>query len=404
MSSMPRVPVIIVGAGPVGLCTALWLSRRGVECLILEREAAPPRDLRASTFHPPTLDLLAELGLTAEILRRGLIAPTWQTRLHETHERAVFDLGLLARDTDHPYRVQFEQAEFVTLALGAVSAAPGVTLRARAEVGGLLQDQAGVTLLLGQGRDRERIAAHYVVAADGAGSTLRRLLGLPFEGLTYPETTVLATTTFPFENHLPGLSPINYVWTRDSNYALLRLPDRWRVSLYPDPDEDPETEPWRLDDPARLEAKLQRIVPRTAPYELLEHRPYRIHQRIVPTYRVGRVLLAGDAAHVNSPTGGMGMNCGIHDAWNLAGKLAAVVGGASEDLLDLYDRQRRPIAAEEILKQADRNRSRMRNTDPAFRRQELARLQSIAADAAAAREYLLASSMIAGLRRSAAIA
>ena len=158
-----------------------------------------------------------------------------------------------------------------------------------------------------------------------------------------------------------------------------------------------------MDDPARIEAKLQRIVPKTGNYEVLEHRPYKVHQRIVSAYRSGSVLLAGDAAHVNSPTGGMGMNCGIHDAFNLAGKLADVLDGASEDLLDLYDRQRRPIAADEILAQADRNRGRMRNPDPAFRRQEMARLQKIAADPRLARDHLLGSSMIAGLRRAAAI-
>ncbi len=396
--------MVIVGAGPVGLCAALCLARCGVETLVLEREPQPPADLRASTFHPPTLEMLEDIGLTAEILRRGLIAPTWQIRQHETHERAVFDLGVLATDTRHPYRVQFEQAAFCLLAFAAAERERLITVRFGAEASGIARQDDGVTVRWNQGQSRERVLARYAIAADGSGSTLRRLVGLPFEGLTYPETTVLATTTFRFEDHLPGLSPINYVWTRDGNYSLLRLQDRWRVSLYPDADEDPEGEPWRLDDPVRIEAKLQRIVPQVRDYEVLEHRPYRVHQRIVPAYRSGHVLFAGDAAHVNSPSGGMGMNCGIHDAFNLADKLAQVLGGASAALLDLYDRQRRPVAADEILKQADRNRNRMRNPDPAWRREELARLQKIAADRNAAREYLLGSSMIAGLRRAAAIA
>lgn len=403
MSSATSIPVVIVGAGPVGLTAALCLARRGIESLVLERATGTGTDLRASTFHPPTLDMLDELDLTGHILRQGLVAPTWQIRQHETHERAVFNLGVLEPDTAHPYRVQFEQSAFCRLALAAAADSTHVTVRFGAEVRGAVQLADRVTVSWDHAGTRERQDARYVIAADGANSTLRRLLALPFEGLTYPETTVLATTTFAFENHLPGLSPVNYVWTRESNFALLRLPDRWRVSLYPDPDEDPAAEPWRLDDPARIEAKLQRIVPKTGSYEVMEHRPYRVHQRIVPGYRVGRVLLAGDAAHVNSPTGGMGMNCGIHDAFNLAGKLARVLEGQGEELLDLYDRQRRPVAAEEILRQADRNRRRMRNTDPAFRREELARLQKVAADAGLAREYLLDSSMIAGLRRAESI-
>ncbi|CAG0944302.1 3-(3-hydroxy-phenyl)propionate hydroxylase [Gammaproteobacteria bacterium] len=403
MSAQAAVPVVVVGAGPVGLCTALCLARRGISTVLLERERQLPADLRASTFHPPTLEMLEDLGLTGAILQGGLRAPTWQIRQHETHERAVFDLGVLAGDTRHPYRVQFEQAAFCRLALDAVHAEPRIRVSFGAEVKGMVRLDDAVSLSVTHPGGRDALRARYVVAADGAGSTLRRLLALPFEGLTYPETTVLVTTTFPFENHLPGLSRVNYVWIGDSNYALLRLPDCWRVSLYPDPDEDPQAEPWRMDDPARIEAKLQRIVPQTGRYEVLEHRPYRVHQRIVPTYHSGRVLLAGDAAHVNSPSGGMGMNCGIHDAFSLAEKLAGVFEGGSEDLLTLYDRQRRPVAADEILRQADRNRHRMRNADPAWRRAELARLQAIAADRDAARAHLLASSMIAGLRRAATI-
>ncbi len=400
MSQPETFPVIIVGAGPVGLCAALSLARRGIASLVLEREADLQADLRTATLQPPTLEMLEEIGLTAEILRRGLIAPTWQVRQHETHERAVFDLGVLTADTRHPYRVQFEQAAFCGLAFAAAQAERRIRVRLGATTRGIVRQDGGVMVQWEHGDTRERALARFVIGADGAGSTLRRLTGLAFEGLIYPETTILATTTFPFEDHLPGLSPINDVWFRNGSFSLARLPDRWCVSLYPDPDEDPASEPWRMEDPARIEAKLQRIVPKLGTYDLLGHRPWRAHPRIVPGYRSGNVLLAGDAAHVSSPSCGVGLNGGIHDAFNLADKLAQVFSGAGEDLLDLYDRQRRTVAVEEIANQADRNR--LHNPDPASRRQELARLQSIAADRAAAREYLLDSSMITGLRRAAA--
>lgn len=402
MSPNPEYPVIIVGAGPVGLCAALRLTRAGVRCLVLERGPGVAADLRASTFHPPTLEMLADLDLTPHILSHGLIVPTWQIRQHETHERAVFDLGVLAADTPHPYRVQYEQAKFVALALAAARAEPHIDIAFDSTVTTLAQTAGKVEVRWADGPGGAatgRATADWLIGADGAGSKIRELSGLEFDGTSYPETTVLATTTFPFEAHLPGLSAVNYVWTANGNYSLLKLPDRWRVSLYPDPGETPE----QMDTPASIERKLQRIVPRDQPYEVMEHRPYRVHRRIVGTYRVGRVLLAGDAAHINSPAGGMGMNGGIHDAFNLADKLARVIGGESPALLDLYDRQRRPVARDEILMQAERNRNRMQNRDPAWRHAEMARLKAIVADARAARDYLLASSMITGLRRAATV-
>jgi 3-(3-hydroxy-phenyl)propionate hydroxylase len=156
--------------------------------------------------------------------------------------------------------------------------------------------------------------------------------------------------------------------------------------------------------PEAIERKLQAIHRKPGPYPLADLRPYRIHQRIVDRYRVGRLLLAGDAAHLNSPSGGMGMNGGIHDAMELAATLVPVLRGEAEPaLLDRYSRRRQPVAAEEIVAQADANRARMRESDPARRATLLAELQAIAADPERARAHLLRSSMIAGLRRAAAV-
>jgi 3-(3-hydroxy-phenyl)propionate hydroxylase len=149
---------------------------------------------------------------------------------------------------------------------------------------------------------------------------------------------------------------------------------------------------------------MQRIVPRAERYEVLQTRPYRIHQRVVERYRVGRVLLAGDAAHLNSPSGGMGMNGGIHDAFNLSNKLALVLRGEDAGLLDLYERQRRPVALEQILAQSGRNRARMQERDPQKRLAALRELQAIAADPPRALQHLLRTSMIEGLRQAEAVA
>jgi 2-polyprenyl-6-methoxyphenol hydroxylase-like FAD-dependent oxidoreductase len=395
MSEREPAKVAIVGAGPVGLCAALKLDALGVPCILLERSEQPPNDLRASTFHPPTLDMLDTLGLASAMVDGGLEVPHWQVRMHATHECARFDLSVLRDDTAHPFRLQFEQAAFVRLAIEKLAGTNGVDFRCGIKVDAIDQQDDSVRLQWPGGEVR----AEYVIAADGASSRLRQLLDLPFEGLTYPETTILTTTRFPFEQHLPELSWVNYCWSDRGTFSLLRVPDRWRVSLYP---EDSES----VDDalqPARVAARLREIVPAAGDEPVLEIRPYRIHQRILDNYRVGRVLFAGDAAHLNSPSGGMGMNCGIHDAFNLAEKLARVLAGETDELLDLYDRQRRPIARDEILKRADGNRRRMQQRDPLWRRAELDRLQSIAADPNKAHEFLLGSSMIAGLRQAASV-
>lgn len=393
--------VIVVGAGPVGLtCTAL-LAGAGIPVLLLEADRERGRDLRASTWHPPTLDLLEGLGLAAPLVAAGLVSPTWQVRMHPSGERALFDLGVLAGDTAHPYRLQCEQQVYCELLERRVAGHGAVTLRRGAVVTGVTQADDGATVeVRGPDGSVARESAAWVIGADGARSVVRQAAGLDFTGSTYPETTILATTAFPFQDHLPGLSNVNYCWAPEGTFSLLRLPGLWRVSLYADEGEAVED----ALAPAAIEAKLQRIVPKDAPYAVLEVRPYRIHQRIVPAYRRGRLLLAGDAAHLNSPSGGMGMNGGLHDAFSLCAHLIEVWRGADPVLLDRYDRRRRPVAAEQILAQAHQNRTRMQERDPARRLANLRDLQAVAADPVRARQYLLKSSMITGLRQAEAIA
>lgn len=395
--------VAIVGAGPVGLVLALRLATLGVPSIVLEAEADISEALRASTFHPPSLDMLDQLGLAQPLIAQGLVTPTWQIRRHADGARAVFDLGVLAADTAHPYRLQAEQWKLSRLILAKLAADhPGtVELRFGCKVDSVAQDGDGVTLT-GSGFAPLRVP--YAVGCDGARSAVRQAMGIDFPGDTYPETTILATTTFPFHEAFEGLSNVNYIWTEhpafSGTFSLLRVPGKWRASLYPAPGETIE----QALEPAAIQRKLQAIHPKASEYDVPDLRPYRIHQRIVETYRVGRLLLAGDAAHLNSPSGGMGMNGGIHDAFELAATLLPVLRGeAPESLLDRYTRRRQPIAKREIIAQADRNRARMRETDPAKRAALLADLQSVAGDPVRARDHLLKSSMIAGLRAAAAV-
>jgi 2-polyprenyl-6-methoxyphenol hydroxylase-like FAD-dependent oxidoreductase len=399
MSTPPDV--IIAGAGPVGLTAALLLGHKGIAVEVLEARDTLAQDLRASSFHPPTLDLMAPYGITARMLDAGLICPHWQVRLHPSGERAVFDLKVLTGETDHPYRVQCEQSKYCGFVLEAVQALPNVTLSFSTTVAGLERSGSGVTVRASTAEGERIVSAGWVIGADGARSAVRRAIEVEMSGDIYPETTILATTRFPFHERLAGLSNVSYCWKPDGTFSLLRLPDVWRVSLYARPGQTLE----QATTPDGVQDLLHDIVPDAGVIDVMEIRPYRIHRRLAATYRKDRVLLAGDAAHLNSPSGGMGMNGGIHDAFSLCEKLAAVLqDGAPEALLDRYERQRRPIAAEEIIEQAHRNRTRMQERDPTRRRKMLEELQRVTEDPVQLKAYLLKSSMIEGLRRAAATA
>lgn len=388
--NIQHAPVLIVGGGPVGLTLAWRLTSAGLPVHLFEAETQVPDQLRASTFHPPTLDMFDASGITAELIEKGQVTPQWQIRMLSTGARAQFDLSVLSGETGHPYRLQCRQAE---LSRALLKRLPQGTAHFGAEVTEVSQSKQGVSLTLASGAVH---AGSALVGCDGARSLVRKAIGAAFEGDTYPETTILATTHFPFEHHIEGLSGVNYIWKPQGTFSLLRLPDLWRISLHPQDGQTPEE---AMTDPS-IRAQIRGVIPDAPDIEILERRMYRVHRRVAKNYRKGRMFLAGDAAHLNSPKGGMGMNGGIHDAWSLADKLIAVNAGGNPDLLDLYERQRRTVAREDIVAQADQNRTRMNATDPAERAARLRDLQAIAEDPRRARAFLRKSSMIDGLERA----
>jgi 2-polyprenyl-6-methoxyphenol hydroxylase-like FAD-dependent oxidoreductase len=398
MTASPQV--LIAGAGPVGLTAALALADKGVSVQVIEAAGGITEDLRASTFHPPTLDMLDAYGITPTLIAQGLVCPHWQVRMHTGGEHARFDLSVLADLTAHPYRLQCEQYKLSLALLARLAAYPHASVVFDAQLESVTQDAEGVNADVVFADGRRVLRGAWLIGADGARSVVRKSLGFGFDGESYPETTILATTDFPFEEHLAGLSNVTYCWQAGAgNFSLLKVPGRWRVSIYPD-------EKLSVDEalkPEAIEAALQSIVPRPEAYKVFEVRPYRVHQRIASSYGEGRVWLAGDAAHINSPSGGMGMNGGIHDAINLAEKLTSVLRGQPAELLRRYERQRRPVALDQIIKQADANRARMRERDPAARMMALRKLQAITENPAALREHLVRTSMLEGLRQSEAV-
>ena len=390
--------VIVVGAGPVGLTAALALRRRGIPATLLAAEPELVMELRGSTFHPPTLDLLDEFELVPRMIEVGLKAPTWQFRDRETGPVATFDLSLLAGDTNHPYRVQCEQWKLMQF-LQEKLQQEGADVRFGHEVTAVRQDGDGVTVTANTAAGPVEIAGRYMMAADGARSAVRRSLGIGFEGFTYAELFLIASTAFPFEKTLTDIAYVNYIADPLEWLVLLRVPGLWRV-LVPAP-ENSDREQLLSDD--NLQAMLQRVVHRPEPYTIAHRSIYHVHQRVAKNFRHGRVLLAGDAAHVNNPLGGMGMNGGIQDAFNLADKLKAIYAGADDRPLDRYDRQRRTVAVEAVQQHTHRNQQIISERDPETRKKSLDAMRKVAADKVSARDYMLRSSMIASMRRAAEI-
>ena len=390
--------VLIIGAGPVGLTLAMRLGLKGHKVCVLEAQSDIETDLRASTFHPPTLDLYDEQGITAQLIESGLVAPTWQVRMNHTNEFAEFDLSLLKDHTNHPYRLQCEQWRLSGFLRDYIeNKLPNVSLLWGHPCESFNQDASSVVVnSKSSTSDLTTFKAKFLIGCDGARSIVRKNLCLEFEGQTFPETTILATTHFPFQDYLDHLSYINYCWTSDGTFSLLRLKNLWRVSLYPSLDESIDC----AVESQSVRRKINQISSSFGDSPILEIRPYKIHQRVVKQYVVGRVLLAGDAAHINSPSGGMGMNGGVHDAFNLADKLNRILKGEGIELLNKYERQRRPIAIKHVIEQSSKNRARMQEKDMSKRLLTLQELKRKSQDKSLALDYLLETSMISGLAES----
>jgi 3-(3-hydroxy-phenyl)propionate hydroxylase len=399
--------VIVIGAGPVGLCLSLALAQQGIPVCLIEAlgdhnflEQVP----RAGTNHPATLELFARIGLYDKLEPRGIIAPLfhyWDR--HEGKLVAEFDHAHLKDDTRFPYVLQCERIKIVEEALELVKAHPGIELRLSTEFSVFSQTADGVTAqVTNPAGESEAIAGSYLVSAEGARSIVRKDLDIEFEGFTYPDRTLNIEVAYDFRQH--GYTERNYISDPDEWSNLFHWkgpPDRWRVHFPTAPDADEAA----LTQPDALQARLQRFLPIGKRFDIVGSNLYVVHQRVAKKFRAGRAILAGDSAHVNSPIGAMGMNSGIHDAFNLAEKLVSILRGeAHADILDRYERQRRHVALQHTQAQTMRNKRLLTEKDPAVRRKNHDELRRTAEDPKLARAFLLRSSLIESLREAEQIA
>ncbi len=393
--------VLIVGAGPVGLVTAALLVDAGIPIALIEACSELPHDLRASTFHPPTLDMLERFGVVSAMIEQGLICPTWQFRDRKEGVVATFELSRLKGDTDHPYRVQCEQWRLGEMLFAQLKAHPLATIRFGATATTARQTADGVEIDVSlPGGANETISGSFVVGADGIGSVVRKAMGVVFDGITIPEIFLTLSTTYDFSEAMPDIANIAYLSDPDEWFVLIRTARVWRA-LFPVNSSLTDADVTSVE---RAQHLLQGAVPRNMPYEVSHRTAYRVHERVASTYTIGRMLIAGDAAHVNNPLGGMGLNGGIHDAFNLSRTLTEVIRGAPIDTLERYSRQRRKVALDVVQQTALRNRSILNTREPVARRAHYDDLRAIVADPVRHRDYVMRTSMIQSLRDSEKIA
>ena len=385
--------VLITGAGPVGLVAAAHLARAGVPVTVFEEGAALSEESRASTFHPPTLDMLDALGAAKPMIAQGLKAPQFQYRTKKHGLLAQFDFSVLADATAHPYRVQCEQSKLTRILADLMAGHPNFEIEFGSAVAGVEQNVDGVAVTVQRGGRTEQRRGRYLIGADGASSTVRRTLGVDFEGFTWPDRLLVVSTPFDFHKVISGLTAVNYVADPQRWYFLLQIPGLWRVMFLVNEDGSDE----RVQTREFAQSLMAGVVPGITNYPIEHITLYKVHQRVAKTFRAGRCFLVGDAAHINNPLGGMGMNGGIHDAVNLAAKLAAVWRGHAPDAeLDRFDRQRRLVTLEAIQKTTIQNKKNLESSGDEFGES----LRAIAADPARTREYLMRTSMITSLKRA----
>ena len=405
MATHQQAQVMIAGAGPVGLLTALVLARQGVACVVIESEPHLTKDLRAGTFHPPTLEMLDQVGVTSAMLSLGIRVPRWQSCDMSYGLVAEWDLGLLKDDTPYPFRLHLEQHRLTPILLEALKAFSHVQVLFNHRFESLTQSANHVEVKLQTPDGPQLWQVSWLIGADGGRSQVRKSAEIEFAGYTWPERYSVISTTYDFAQL--GYTENAYISDPEQWVAVFKMPDEgppglWRMTLPVSQDVHDEE---ALAGPYAQKTMRRLTLETTGTYPLVHQSIYSVHQRVAVQLRKHRVLLAGDAAHVNNPLGGFGLNSGIHDAMSLGQMLAKVIQGeAADDLLDRYHRQRHTVNMAYVQQLSVKNKKNLEERDPVQRAARIQELQETCADPVKARAFLLNSSMINSIARANAIA
>ena len=348
---MLRNEVIVAGAGPVGLTAALALAQAGIAVTVAEKRPALSAASRASTFHPPTLAILHRLGVLDEVHHRGQVAERVQYRTPGDGIFAEFPLSALEGETAFPYRLHLEQAQVTPIILERLGAFRHARILFDAEIQHVVQQGARVVARVRHGAGHETLDGDYLIAADGSRSDVRAALGSDFDGEDYPDKILRVMTTDDLDALLPGIAPVTYLWNGTKSVSFLRMPDCWRIILRV----PKEVDDAQALDPAWILARLREVMPHIDRLpDVAMKDVYGVSKRVASRYRDGRILLAGDSAHVTNTRGGMNMNCGMHDAYALAHAIMDADGGGTQPVHDASDERRR-VATQMLIPRTDRN-------------------------------------------------
>ncbi|MCB9674762.1 MAG: FAD-dependent monooxygenase [Alphaproteobacteria bacterium] len=379
-------PVVVVGAGPVGLTLALGLVRRGVPVRVIEQRRRLPRDLRATTLQPPTLGMLAALGVLEAVEARGLQVQRIQLWDWEHHELlASLPFAHIADQTSHPYRVHCAQHELCDVLYEAVeTAAPG-TVRLDSACTGFVERGDGIEVHVQDGDDTEVLSASWLCGCDGARSTVRQKLGVDLRTYAGPDVFLTCETGLEVDDALERaagvrIGPASFLFTHRGWALFMRLPTsvRW-LFLADGGGPDAMTQ-------QALEALTHALVPH-GEVELRNRALYPVRQQLVDRWRVGRAVLLGDAAHSTFPVAGTGMNSGMHDAFALSGALP-------DGAIDAWEASRAAVIRQRVHAQAGTALSAVQAGGWLSRIARASNARRLAADPAAAREHLLRASML----------